>query len=121
VLDADVLATHDRFPGEKAIVEVKHWLRKNHKGIHEQVESYWSQGVTAGAAVMINVNKDASSWKEDYAADCLEGKTSAHTWHDHIHPLHGHATARSTLSSGKVVEVDHFLLHLRRAPTSAKT
>lgn len=117
---ADVLAKHDHFRDEKAIVEVKHW-RRNHKGIHEQVESYWSQGVTAGAAVMINVNKDVSDWKTKYAAACLEGKTNGQTWHNDVHPLHAHVTATSTLSSGKAIEVDHFLLHLQRAPTSTET
>ncbi|MEO8036840.1 MAG: hypothetical protein ABI837_20585 [Acidobacteriota bacterium] len=114
---ADIKATHDHFPDQTAVIEVKMWPRNNYNGIHQQVASYWSDGVTAGAAVMLDVRLDVTRWQSEYERDCLDGKAQG-TWQPPRGPLHGHVVAVSSLSSGLTVEVDHFLLHLQRAPTA---
>lgn len=115
---ADIKATHGRFPGKSAVIEVKIWPR-NHEGIHEQVALYWSRDVEAGAAVMFDVRQDVSKWRSQYESDCLRGKADW-AWKKPRSPLHSHAVATSTLSSNVPIAVDHLLIHLQRAPSSKR-
>jgi len=115
---ADIKATHSRFPDEAAVIEVKIWGRR-HGGIHEQVARYWSDGVTAGAAVMIDRRRDVTGWRGEYERACLDGRARC-TWQESKGPLFAHAVAASPLPSGRGIEVDHLLLHLQRAPTAKR-
>lgn len=109
----DVKASHSRFAGEVAVVELKIWGRNDYLEIHTQVASYWSSSATAGAAVMIT---DAAlpAWATTYRKDCLSACTTV----DDLTPTAPgrpafHAGSRTL--EGAHVGVDHFLVRLPRS------
>ncbi|WP_437527295.1 hypothetical protein WME79_42550 [Sorangium sp. So ce726] len=106
---ADVRATHDDFPSEHAIIEVKRWARDFR--IHQQVLDYKDDSTTALAAVMISKARNGD-WREQYKERCLtkECQVRDSEWIECKGPLRGYYRARSIEGP----EVDHFLLQLPR-------
>lgn len=99
--------------GELAVIEVKIWGRR-HELVQEQIESYWSVEVRAGAVVMLT-DRQQGDWPTAYRAGCLsrdgltvrEGETTGV-------PIGARFEVSSRTSAGLQAEVDHFLLRLMR-------
>jgi hypothetical protein len=112
----DIKIRHRDFYDQLAIIEVKHWERNSWENIHGQVVAYASHSVAALAAVTIS-NLKSADWKNKYEQACLKSKVENYTWEPLGRPLEGYFKASS---GGGAPDVDHFVLHLPRAPTSKK-
>jgi len=99
---------------ERAVVEVKIWGRADYRRAHRQVESYWSEGVAAGAVVMIT-DAELADWPEVYRATCLDPLGLAcEPDHDPSSPIRARFRCASTTADGMAVRVDHFLVRVPR-------
>ena len=101
--------------GEEIVVlEVKLWGRNDYKDAHRQVESYWTDGVVAGAVVQLT-DAELPDWGERYRRECLEplgvGVEEVAVGDSLIR---AQFRCSSTTSDGFAVVVDHFLLRLPR-------
>ncbi len=96
---------------EVVVLEVKLWGRNDYKDAHRQVESYWTDDVTAGAVVQLT-DAEIPDWGERYRRECLE-PAAAQVVSAGGTPLAARFVASSTTAAGDV-QVDHFLLRLAR-------
>lgn len=94
------------------ILEVKIWGRNDYRKAHQQVESYWTADVAAGAVVQLT-DRDLADWPETYRRECLE-PFAAEAVAVKRAPLVAHFEASSTTLAGFEARVDHFLLGLSR-------
>lgn len=96
-----------------AVIEVKIWGRRGAKQAQQQVESYWSSQVEAGAVVQIT-DAELPDWPETYRREALEGKGTVESLPVEGFPLRACFAVRSEISEGVEAEVVHFLLRLPR-------
>jgi AAA domain len=99
---------------EVVVLEVKIWGRNDYREAHAQVESYWTDDVTAGAVVQLT-DQELTDWPERYLSECLEPlglKTEVASVAGT--PLAGRFTVSSSTAGGLHAEIDHFLLRLAR-------
>jgi len=107
---ADIKARHPRFEG-LALVEVKIWPRNDYKEIHQQLASYWTAEVAAGAAVML-ADAPPEGWAAAYDRSCLAGLER-----EALAPpadLAGWWVARSVTPESRAVTIDHLLVRIPR-------
>jgi hypothetical protein len=98
------------------LVEVKLWGRNDYRDAQSQIESYWTQEVTAGAVVQLT-DAELPDWQGRYRRECLEPAGVAI---EEVpvpgSPIHARFRCISTTADGLAATVDHFLLRL---PTRA--
>ena len=99
---------------ELAIVEVKIWGRNDYQDVQNQVESYWTVGVEAGAVVMVAAAPPAD-WTAVYRDRCFPASQAAGD-EPQVHEMPGSPVRarirHRTVKDGVTVRVDHFLLRL---------
>ena len=103
----DLLARHPQHRGD-ALVEVKIWGRNDYKEIHQQVLSYWTSAVRAGAAVTLT---DRQVTADDYAQACLAGLSATSL---DAPDLLGAWGVTGETTEGDAASVSHLLLRLAR-------
>ncbi len=97
---------------EVVVVEVKIWGRNDFRDAQQQVESYWTAEVKAGAVVQIT-DAELPDWTERYRRECLaDGEVDEQPVADS--PIRAALTCTSSTTDGVPVRVDHFLLRLPR-------
>jgi hypothetical protein len=100
---------------DTVVVELKIWGRNDYREAHQQVESYWTADVVAGAVVQLT-DAEIADWPERYRRDCLEpagvridprpvAKSS---------PIRARFRCVSQTADGLEARIDHVLLHLPR-------
>ncbi len=99
---------------EIVVLEVKIWGRNDFREAQQQIESYWTEDVVAGAVVQIT-DAELPDWAERYRRECLKplGLEVEET------PVAGSAVrarfrCSSSTADGLEVTVDHLLLRLPR-------
>ncbi len=94
------------------MVEVKIWGRPGAKEAQQQVESYWTSEVEAGAVVQIT-DAELPDWPQVYRREAL-GTATAELLPADESPIRACFAVRSKISEGIDVEIVHFLLRLPR-------
>jgi len=98
---------------ELALVEVKIWGRRGYEQVHEQLMSYWTVDVVAGAVVMLT-DTEIDDWTGVYRRKCLEPfgvDAELETPSDAAVRGRFRAVPSGKGPSGRV---DHFLLRISR-------
>lgn len=115
----DVEARHPRFPGELAVIEVKHWPRNDAYRAHQQALDYGDDASAGGhgslpvLAVIMIAAKQGKAWREEYRDRCLtkDAGVESAAWVTVKGPIGGYYVATSVTGGPPV---DHFLLQLPR-------
>ncbi len=102
---------------EVMIVEVKIWGRNDYRDAHQQVLSYWTAEVAAGAVVQLTDAK-LPDWGERYRRECLESDATVEERSVEGSPVRARWTCASATDDGMNVRVEHFLLRLPRRDSS---
>lgn len=101
---------------EVMVVEVKIWGRNDYLDAHEQVASYWTDEVAAGAVVQVT-DAELPDWPERYRRECLEGDVAIVEQPVGDSPIRARWSCTSSTVDGMSISVEHFLLRLpRRTP-----
>jgi len=100
--------------GEVAVIEVKIWGRNDCKLAHQQVLSYWTSEVKAGAVVQIT-DSELADWPETYRRECVEPYgESVESAVTSGSPVRARLAVASRTDDGFDAHVEHFLLRLAR-------
>lgn len=97
---------------EVAIVEVKIWGRRGSKRAQQQVESYWTSQVEAGAVVQIT-DAELPDWPEIYRREAL-GPGTVETLPADASPVRARFAVATEISEGVEARILHLLLQLPR-------
>ncbi|MCP4660642.1 MAG: hypothetical protein GY856_35020 [bacterium] len=96
------------------VIEVKIWGRNDYREAQQQIESYWTAEVAAGAVVQLT-DAEIPDWPESYRRECLEScVTSVETQSLVDSPIRARLACVSETADGLTAHVDHLLLRLPR-------
>ena len=104
------------WPGnrDRALVEVKIWGRNDFRDVQDQVESYWTEQVVAGAVVMLT-DREIDEWSDRYQRDCLQDSSYEIEGRAlEISPILHAFRCTSRTPDNMTATVEHFLLRLPR-------
>ena len=95
------------------VIEVKIWGRNDYLDAQQQIESYWSTEVVAGAVIQIT-DADVKDWAKSYQSRLKPQvqRVEPHSVPDS--PVRARLDCVSETPDGLSVHVDHFLLRLPR-------
>lgn len=109
----DLMVSHPEFKG-RAVIEVKIWGRNDYKDVQQQVESYWSADVVAGAVVMLT-DRALAQWPESYLSRCLDSQgLEVQSKSVKDSPIRARFACKSRTPDGLDIRIDHFLLRIVR-------
>ncbi len=99
--------------GEVVVIEIKIWGRNNYLDAQQQIESYWSAQVGAGAVVQITDAK-IPDWPESYQRHLATQVSSVDCEMQPLSPIRARLTCETETADATTIQVDHFLLRLPR-------
>ena len=109
----DLMVSHPEIEG-RAVIEVKIWRRNDYKDVQQQVESYWSVDVVAGAVIMLT-DRVLDRWPDSYRSTCLDSKgLKVHAEPVANSPIQARFSCGSRTPDGLDTRIDHFLLRIVR-------